>query len=145
MKKLILFTMMTLCMSATAWAQKTVVSNEADPQEEGAFDVVEEMPVFPGGMSALMQFLGQNIKYPEDAQKLNKQGRVVASFVIEKDGSVSNAVVNRNVWPSLDAEALRVIRAMPKWTPGKQNGKVVRVKYTIPINFSIPADEKKEK
>lgn len=144
MKKMILFTMMTFCMSATAWAQKTVVSNETE-QEENAFDVVEEMPEFPGGMSALMQFLSQNIKYPEDALKNNKQGRVVASFVIQKDGSIADAVVNRSAWPSLDAEALRVIRAMPKWKPGKQGGKVVRVKFTMPINFSIPADEKKEK
>lgn len=143
MKKLILFTMMTFCMSATAWAQKTVVSNETE-QEENAFDVVEDMPEYPGGMSALMQFLSQNMKYPEDAMKLNKQGRVLVTFIIEKDGCVSNAVVVKNVWPSLDAEALRVVRAMPKWTPGKQNGKVVRVKFTIPFNFAF-TDDKKEK
>ena len=144
MKKMILFTMMTLCMSTMAWAQKTVVSNEADLKEEKAFDVVEQMPEFPGGMSALMQFMGQNMKYPEDAMKLNKQGRVLVTFIIEKDGIVSNAVVVKNVWPSLDAEALRVVRSMPKWTPGKQNGKVVRVKFTMPFNFAF-TDDKKEK
>ena len=118
------------------WAQKTIVSNEAGPKEE-AFDVVEQMPEYPGGMEALIQFMGQNMKYPKDAQKLNKQGRVLVTFIVEKDGCVSNAVVVKSVWPSLDAEALRLVRLMPKWTPGKQNGKVVRVKFTMPFNFSI--------
>lgn len=136
MKRTILLTMMTLCFSAMTWAQKTIVSNEAGPKEE-AFDVVEQMPEFPGGMEALIQFMGQNMKYPKDAQKLNKQGRVLVTFIVEKDGRVSNAVVVKSVWPSLDAEALRLVRAMPKWTPGKQNGKVVRVKFTMPFNFSI--------
>jgi protein TonB len=95
------------------------------------------MPEFPGGMEALMQFMGQNMKYPKDAQKRKKQGRVLVTFVVEKDGSVSNAVVVKSVWPSLDAEALRVVRAMPKWAPGKQNGKVVRVKFTMPFNFAL--------
>ena len=136
MKRTILLTMMTLCFSAMTWAQKTIVSNEAGPQEE-AFDVVEQMPEFPGGMEAMIQFMQQNMKYPKDAQKLNKQGRVLVNFIIEKDGRVSNAVVVKSVWPSLDAEALRLVRAMPKWTPGKQNGKVVRVKFTMPFNFSL--------
>ena len=136
MKRTILLTMMTLCFSAMTWAQKTVVSNEAGPKEE-AFDVVEQMPEVPGGMEALMQFMGQNMKYPKDAQKRKKQGRVLVTFVVEKDGSVSNAVVVKSVWPSLDAEALRVVRAMPKWAPGKQNGKVVRVKFTMPFNFAL--------
>ena len=127
---------MTLCFSAMTWAQKTIVSNEAGPQEE-AFDVVEQMPEFPGGMEAMIQFMQQNMKYPKDAQKLNKQGRVLVNFIIEKDGRVSNAVVVKSVWPSLDAEALRLVRAMPKWTPGKQNGKVVRVKFTMPFSFAI--------
>lgn len=136
MKRTILLTMMTLCLSAMTWAQKTIVSNEAGPKEE-AFDVVEQMPEYPGGMEALIQFMGQNMKYPKDAQKLNKQGRVLVTFIVEKDGCVSNAVVVKSVWPSLDAEALRLVRLMPKWTPGKQNGKVVRVKFTMPFNFSI--------
>lgn len=136
MKRTILLTMMTLCLSAMTWAQKTIVSNEAGPKEE-AFDVVEQMPEYPGGMEALIQFMGQNMKYPKDAQKLNKQGRVLVTFIVEKDGCVSNAVVVKSVWPSLDAEALRLVRLMPKWTPGKQNGKVARVKFTMPFNFSI--------
>lgn len=142
MKRTILLTAMTLCLSAPTWAQKTVVSNEEGPKEE-AFDVVEHMPEFPGGMNALFQFMGENMKYPEDAKKLNKQGRVLVTFVIDKDGSVVDAVVVKSVWPSLDAEALRVVRAMPKWTPGRQNGKVVRVKFTLPFNFAF-TDEKKE-
>ena len=88
-------------------------------------------------MEAMIQFMQQNMKYPKDAQKRKKQGRVLVTFVVEKDGSVSNAVVVKSVWPSLDAEALRVVRAMPKWAPGKQNGKVVRVKFTMPFNFAL--------
>lgn len=130
-------------MSATAWAQKTIVSNEAGQKEE-AFDVVEQMPEFPGGMNGLIQYMSQNVQYPEDAKKLNKQGRVMVSFIVAKDGSIVDAVVTKCVWPSLDAEALRVIRAMPKWEPGMQKGKKVRVKYTIPINFSMPVEEHSE-
>lgn len=99
------------------------------------FDVVEEMPQYPGGAEALLEFLNQNVQYPEEAEKAGIQGRVIATFVVEKDGSVSNAKVVKSVDPLLDAEALRVISAMPKWKPGKQNGKVVRVKYTVPLSF----------
>ena len=106
-------------------------------QNEKAFDVVEEMPQFPGGPSELMKFLAETVKYPEAAEKTGTQGRVIASFIVEKDGSISGAKVVKNVSEELDAEALRVINAMPKWTPGKQSGKAVRVKYTIPITFRL--------
>jgi TonB family protein len=111
---------------------------EASAQEspaDDAFDVVEQMPVYPGGAEALLEFLNQNVQYPEEAEKAGIQGRVIATFVVEKDGSVSNAKVVKSVDPLLDAEALRVISAMPKWKPGKQNGKVVRVRYTVPLSF----------
>ena len=106
-----------------------------EPVHGDIFDVVEEMPQYPGGAQALLEFLNQNVQYPEEAEKAGIQGRVIATFVVEKDGSVSNAKVVKSVDPLLDAEALRVISAMPKWKPGKQNGKVVRVKYTVPLSF----------
>ena len=102
-----------------------------------AFDVVEQMPSFPGGMKALMNYLQENIKYPKDAQDAKKEGRVIANFIVEKDGSISNVKIVRSIFPSLDAEAERIITAMPKWIPGMQNGENVRVKYTIPISFSL--------
>ncbi len=106
-----------------------------EPVQGDVFDVVEEMPQYPGGAEALLEFLNNNVQYPEEAEKAGIQGRVIATFVVEKDGSVSNAKVVKSVDPLLDAEALRVISAMPKWKPGKQNGKVVRVKYTVPLSF----------
>ena len=84
-----------------------------------------------------MDYLNQNVKYPEDAEKQKIEGRVLAIFVVETDGSISNVEVVKPVFPSLDAEAVRVLAAMPKWTPGKQSGKLVRVKYTVPINFQL--------
>ena len=106
-----------------------------EPVQGDVFDVVEEMPQYPGGPQALFEFLSNNVKYPEEAEKAGIQGRVIATFVVETDGSVSNAKVVKSVDPLLDAEALRVISAMPKWKPGKQNGKVVRVRYTVPLSF----------
>ena len=113
---------------------------EASAQEspaDDAFDVVEQMPEYPGGPKALMEFLNNNVQYPAEAEKAGIQGRVIATFVVEKDGSISNAKVVKSVDPLLDAEALRVIDAMPNWKPGMQNGKVVRVKYTIPLSFHL--------
>ena len=101
------------------------------------FDVVEEMPSFPGGQGALMQYLASNIKYPVVAQENGVQGRVIVSFVVERDGSISDVKVARSVDPSLDREAQRVVKSMPKWKPGKQNGSAVRVKYTVPVVFRL--------
>ena len=101
------------------------------------FDVVEEMPSFPGGQGALMQYLASNIKYPVVAQENGVQGRVIVSFVVERDGSISDVKVARSVDPSLDREAQRVVKSMPRWKPGKQNGSAVRVKYTVPVVFRL--------
>ena len=107
-----------------------------------AFDVVEQMPQYPGGPAALMQFLAQNIRYPEAAHKAGIQGRVIANFVVEKDGSITEGRIVKSVSPELDAEALRVINSMPNWIPGMQNGEAVRVKYTIPVTFQLQGSEK---
>ncbi len=101
------------------------------------FDVVEEMPSFPGGNGALMQYLSSNVKYPVVAQENGVQGRVIIAFVVERDGSITDVKVARSVDPSLDREAQRVVKSMPKWKPGKQNGQTVRVKYTVPVVFRL--------
>lgn len=103
--------------------------------EEQIFDVVEQMPTFPGGQVALMQFLQNNLSYPET----HKQGRVLVRFVIEPDGSISEVQVTNSIDPLLEQEAMRVVSIMPHWNPGKHNGKAVRVKYTIPITFRLQA------
>ena len=102
-----------------------------------AYDVVEEMPQYPGGVGKLMEYVSMNVRYPKEAESKSIQGRVVTTFVIEKDGSIADAEVVKSVDPALDAEALRVVKAMPKWTPGKQDGKPIRVKYTMPITFAL--------
>ena len=108
-----------------------------EPVQGDVFDVVEEMPQYPGGPQALFKFLSENVQYPAEAEKAGIQGRVILTFVVEKDGSISKPTVVKSVDPLLDAEAVRVISAMPNWKPGKQNGKVVRVKYTVPLSFNL--------
>ena len=120
----------------------SVTANTMNPLEvenvrEEPLDVVEEMPKFPGGDAAMMEFLRNTVKYPEEAMKNGIQGRVVVQFIIEKDGSISGAEVIKKVNEHLDAEALRVIGEMPKWTPGKQKGEAVRVKFTLPVTFRL--------
>ena len=114
---------------------------EEAPQEELIFTIVEDMPQFPGGMQELMKFLAKNITYPVSAQKAQIEGSVMVQFVVGKDGSVRNPKVVRSVNPELDAEALRLVGIMPKWTPGKQRGKAVPVSYNLPISFRL--DKKK--
>ena len=114
-----------------------VVVKSKDKEPEQPFDVVEEMPKFPGGDAAMMEFLRNTVKYPEEAMKNGIQGRVVVQFIIEKDGSISEAKVIKKVNEQLDAEALRVVGEMPNWTPGKQKGKEVRVKFTLPVTFRL--------
>lgn len=129
-------------------AKDTLVKDKPEimnPEEDVVFEVVEEMPVYPnGGMSGLMQYLAKNIKYPVNAQTKGIQGRVSVQFIVNKDGSISDVKTIRPVDPDLDAEALRVIKAMPKWIPGKQRGKEVRVRYTVPIMFGLQKDAPKQ-
>ena len=117
--------------------KKVVVKAKKPEEAEKPFDVVEQMPEFPGGMPELMKFLQENVKYPEEAMKNGIQGRVVVQFIVEKDGSISEAKVIKKVNELLDAEALRVIGEMPKWTPGKQKGQEVRVKFVLPVTFRL--------
>ena len=113
----------------------TAVEEETD--EGQIFQVVEQMPEFPGGMEALMKYLQKNIKYPSRAQDNNVQGRVMVTFVVNKDGTIVDPEVIKAVDKDLDNEALRVVKGMPKWNPGKQRGKPVRVKYTVPVTFRL--------
>jgi protein TonB len=110
-------------------------------QEEGdegeIFEVVEQNPSFPGGDKALMEWLHKNLKYPQSAQENNIQGRVLVTFIVNKDGAIVEPEVVKSVHPQLDREALRVISTMPNWKPGSQRGKPVRVKYTVPVNFRL--------
>lgn len=106
-------------------------------EDTKVFEVVEQMPQFPGGDAALMQFLSSHIKYPVVAEENGIQGRVVCTFVVEKNGSITDVKVVKSVDPSLDKEAQRVIKSMPNWIPGKQNGSAVRVKYTVPVTFRL--------
>ena len=109
-----------------------------EEEEEVVFMVVESMPEFPGGQQALFKYLAENVKYPVIAQENGIQGRVICQFVVNKDGSIVDVVAVRSSGEaSLDKEAIRVISSMPKWKPGKQRGKPVRVKYTVPVNFRL--------
>ena len=118
---------------------KEVIAEPEPPkvEETKVFDVVEEMPQFPGGQAALLEYLAKNIKYPVVAEENGVQGRVIVTFVVERDGSITDVKVVKSVDPSLDKEATRVVKSMPKWQPGKQNGSAVRVKYTVPVQFRL--------
>ena len=105
-------------------------------------EFLDDMPEFPGGQKAMMQWIAQNIQYPKEAVKANIEGRVMVSFVVEKDGSISNVEVRRSIHELLDKEALRVVSAMPKWKPGMRNGQPVRARFNIPISFKIPKPAK---
>ena len=133
MKKLILMSLMAVCCLVTASAQKTVVSQK----NQKVYDVAEQMPEYPGGMPAMFEFLMNNMQYPKDAEKQKVEGRVLVMFVVETDGSISDVKVAKKTFPSLDAEAVRVVQSMPKWTPGRDKGKVVRVQYTLPVSFRL--------
>lgn len=119
---------------------KEVIAEPEPPkheEENKVFDIVEQQPLFPGGHAALMKYLSENTKYPVVAQENGVQGRVTVQFVVEKDGSISDVHVLRGVDPSLDKEAVRVVKSMPRWTPGKQNGITVRVNYRVPVLFRL--------
>lgn len=125
---------------ADSTTQKVVTPAASDNQP---FDVVEQMPEFPGGMHASLEFMARNLKYPTQAQEAGKQGRVIVQFIVQKDGSLSDLHVLRAVDPWLDAEAIRVISIMPKWKPGMQDGKAVAIKYTMPVTFALEGSKNK--
>ena len=145
MKKLFTFLLSVIASIALAQAQSTSndsdVANEAD---EKVYIVVEKMPEFPGGQQALFDYLSANVQYPKIARENGIQGRSIVQFVVNKDGSISDVEIVRSGGdPSLDREAIRVIRSMPNWIPGRQGGKLIRVKYTVPVNFRLTGDDKK--
>ena len=110
---------------------------EPEPEPDEIFFVAEDQPEFPGGDAALMEYLRKNIKYPAICRENNVQGRVIVTFIVNKDGTITEPEVVKSVNPSLDKEALRVISQMPNWKPGYQRGKPVRVKFTVPVNFQL--------
>lgn len=116
---------------------RTVGDDSTVSDQEEVYQVVGQQPSFPGGREELFKYLAYNVKYPIDAAKNKIEGRVLVTFVVEHDGSISNVNVANSVYPSLDKESIRVVSGMPKWIPGKANGKTVRVKYTIPITFRL--------
>lgn len=128
----------TLCASEAGTEKCDGSPWEPVPEDDDEiFQVVEEMPEFPGGMAECMKFIAKNIQYPAISQENGVQGKVIVRFVVNKDGSVSDAEVARSVDPYLDKEALRIIGQMPKWKPGKQRGELVRVRYTVPVTFRL--------
>ena len=132
------YLILLIAFVAASWA--TVAQNESTATVgEEVFTVVEQDPEFPGGMDALVQFLGSNVRYPQDARDEGVEGRVFVTFVVERDGSVSNVRVVRDPDPKgrLGQEAVRVVKAMPKWKPGRQRGKKVRVQFNLPIQFQL--------
>ena len=153
MKKLALILMAAIaCVACTkkadnqsalekAPAEQTTISNDTTEQ---IYMVVEQMPEFPGGMGKLMTYLGENIKYPSKALELQWEGRAICQFVVEKDGSITNAeIVKSSGYQLLDVEAMRVVLNMPNWSAGIQNGDSVRVKFTIPVTFKLRESDKK--
>lgn len=128
--------------------QVQVEAEDEDTLENGeqVFRVVEVMPKFPGGDAELLKFIAKNVKYPQESQNKGEQGRVICSFVVTKDGTLTNYKVIRGISPALDQEAVRVLQMMPRWTPGTQRGEPVAVKYTVPITFRLksPVEEAKE-
>ena len=120
-------------------AKEVVVDEKPKVEAEvnKVFDVVEQMPQFPGGQSALFEYLSSHIKYPVVAEENGVQGRVIVTFVVERDGNITDVKVAKSVDPSLDREATRVVKSMPNWIPGKQNGSAVRVKFTVPVTFRL--------
>jgi len=127
-----------------AASEQKAVTQEKNISESTVFQVVEVMPAYPGGNEALIKFMLENVKYPEEAKKNNIQGTVFVSFIVETDGSVSNVKVLRGIGGGCDEEGVRVVSIMPKWTPGKERGKAVRVQFNMPIKFALDAKEEKK-
>ena len=120
-----------------------IIGDKQNPDNgEEPYAMVEQMPQFPGGMKALMEYISTNLRYPEDAKQAKKSGRVIARFTVQEDGSIADVEIIRSVYPSMDAETIRVLQGMPQWQPGMQDGKAVAVKYTVPIMFNADNEEK---
>lgn len=119
----------------TSNVDSLIINDNNKDKDETIYEAVDEMPKFPGGTQALFKYLGENIQYPEEVQKLGIAGRVITQFVISKKGEITSVAVVRSLHPELDKQAIQAITAMPTWTPGKKDGKVVNVKFTLPINF----------
>lgn len=139
--KRLIISLCFLALSTTLSAQKTQDQPHTTSTDSTLYTVVDEIPSFPGGVSALYKFLGNNIKYPDKAIEMNIFGTVACSFIIENNGSISHVECVLKVHPLLDGEAIRVIKKLPRWIPGKVKGEVVRCRYTIPITFSIPKEQ----
>ena len=137
MKKFLFIALLSFGFMANAMAQHFDEGEEVIEQSESdkVFEVVDEMPSFPGGQSALFDFMAKNIKYPEVAVECGIEGRVLVTFIVKKDGSLSDVRVAKSVDPSLDKEAVRIIKSMPKWNPGTHKGMYVNVKFTLPVTF----------
>ena len=138
MKKLILLAAVALFCGTSAMAQ-------TDDVDDAVFVVVEKSPEFPGGDDSLYAFIGRNIKYPEAAKKNKIEGRVFVTFVIEKDGQVSDAKILRDIGGGCGEEAIRVVNIMPKWKPGTQRGNPVRVQFNLPIMFQLEKSKTESK
>ena len=119
------------------WAEILEVT---EPDENGIFQVVEQQPEFPGGMAELMKYLQKNLRYPQICKEQRVQGRVILQFVVNADSTITDVNVVKPVNPHLDKEAVRVVKAMPKWKPGMQRGEPVRVRFTLPVTFRLPED-----
>ena len=127
---------MLFLMAVFALMTMSVQAQTNTPSPE-VFDKVEVMPEYPGGMTAMIDFMIQNVKYPKEAEKQKLEGRTLVSFIVEKDGSLSEIEVLKSSHPLLDNEALRVVGEMPKWKPGQQKGKPVRVRFVLPVSFAL--------
>ena len=141
MKKVwIIMVLVGLLSCSTATAQETIIPYRpgfGPVDEEKVYDVVELMPSFSGGKEALKAYLAENVRYPKELEENCVQGRVIITFIVEADGSLSQAKVIKSVHPALDKEALRVVKKMPKWIPGQQDYHKVRVRYIIPVTFRL--------
>lgn len=131
MKQVIIFLAFFFASCMAVQAQDNIA------EDKTIYEEVEEMPSFPGGKDSMLHYLANNIKYPIEAAMQHIQGRVVVSFIIEPDGTLSKVRIKESVCPSINAEAKRVVKAMPRWIPGKKNGKAVRVRYSVPITFKV--------
>lgn len=137
MRKLLLLSIMALV--ALAGTTRAVAADNrlllVQDDNEKVYDTVEEQPSFPGGFSEMQRYIATNLKYPAEAMDNGAQGRVIVDFVVRKDGSITDVKVKRSVYPSLDKEAIRLVKSMPKWIPGKQNGEAVSARFTLPVTF----------